>query len=98
MKIIIYLSATPTNGTEVRFRASTKPVFHILESNGFLTLEDALDYAETFQRGCETAGAETVLALDEMIADMNDTLNAGLPTYPQAMKSQAFDTAWEHFQ
>lgn len=98
MKIIIYLTSSELAGIEIRIRTSEKPVFHLLESTGFDTIEDAYNYADCFARGAEAAGAETTKALDECLEDMNVNLDDELPIYHQAMKSQDFDTAWESIQ
>lgn len=94
MKIIIYLDHSQKDGNQVRFRSSEKPAFHILEAGDFSTLEDALEYAETFQRGAETAGAETVLAINESVFDEVSGANA-FPKYLNEMMSHDFSKVWE---
>lgn len=92
MKIIIVIEQNTQNLNEyaVRTRSDAFAVSHVKQADGFTTVEDAQEYAEVLQKGCEISGVETKLVLSEELEDELD----GLPIYLRGYRIYSFDAAW----
>lgn len=92
MKIFIIIERDELNGNHIRFRTSETPGLHIVELFHVETLEDCYDYALAFERGAKVAGADTLIVIDEKIAD--EMTDNELPKYTREMRRDSFGTVW----